>query len=277
MPVRNLEVILKKAAVDAEFREKLLKERSGALSGHDLQLDSHEKAMLDGMPEEQLRQMISVTPVTTTERSLLGKAALTATVVAAATAIAIGVAFKQPPPMPPAPTGILPDFDDSNYTRPKPFKPAVAIPELQKQVAKRPEKSPLAEALLAFRRDVGNFPIPGNPPYSAEALAKANEKYFGNTFETNILVNPDIDASELLPFAPGKEEAHAMWKLLWKGPYMVSNPQDFMKADDGSKIMLEMRGQALCLRRSAAEEGETLVRFDGEVSVDDQVAEIVSH
>jgi len=275
MPVRNLEIILKKAAVDADFREKLLRERSKALSDHDLQLDSDEKAMLDGMPEEQLRQMISVTPVTAGERSLLSKAALTATVVAAATAIAIGVAFHQDQHV--IVTGIMPDFDDSSYSRPVPVKPSVARPEPENQTVQRTAKSLLAEALLAFRSDVGNFPIPGNPPYSAEALAQANEKYFGNTFETNILVNPDIDASELLPFAPGKEEAHAMWKGLWKGPYMVAGPQDFMKADDGSKITLEMREQTLFLRRSATEEGELLVRFDGEVSVDDQIAEIIQH
>lgn len=275
MPVRNLEIILKKAAVDADFREKLLKERSSALAGHDLQLDSDEKAMLDGMPEEQLRQMISVTPVTAGERSLLSKAALTATVVAAATAIAIGVAFHQDQHV--IVTGIMPDFDDSSYSRPIPVKPSVPRSEPEKQTLRRIEKSPLAEALLAFRRDVGNFPVPGNPPYSAEALVRANEKYFGNTFETNILVNPDIDASELLPFAPSKEEAHAMWKLLWKGPYMIGNPPDFMKADDGSKIVLEMREQTLFLRRSATAEGEILVRFDDEVSVDDQIAEIVPH
>lgn len=58
---------------------------------------------------------------------------------------------------------------------------------------------------------------------------------------------------------------------------MVGNPQDFMKADEGSKIMLEMREQTLFLRRSATAEGEILVRFDDEVSVDDQIAEIVPY
>jgi hypothetical protein len=33
---RNLEVILKKAAVDEAFRENLVRSRSGALEGHDL-------------------------------------------------------------------------------------------------------------------------------------------------------------------------------------------------------------------------------------------------
>ncbi|PKL47613.1 MAG: hypothetical protein CVV42_12845 [Candidatus Riflebacteria bacterium HGW-Riflebacteria-2] len=275
MPARNLEIILKKASVDADFREKLLKDRSRSLAGHELELDADEKAMLDTMPEAQLRQMISVTPVSAGERSLLAKAALTATVVAAATAIAIGVAFHQDQMV--IVTGILPDFDDSSYTRPKPVKPALAGPEADAKMAKRVDKSPLAVALLAFRKDVGSFPIPGGPPYSPEALAKANEKYFGNTAETNILVNREIDASDLFPAAGSREEALEMFRRLWKGPYMAASPQDFMKAGEGSKIMLELREQTLCLRRSADEDVETLVRFDGEASVDEQVSEVIPH
>lgn len=93
MTSRNLEVILKKAAIDEKFREALLKERSGALNGHELELDSDEKAILDSVPEEQLRQMISVTPVTDREKSFLSKSILTVGIV---TTVALGLVFAGP-------------------------------------------------------------------------------------------------------------------------------------------------------------------------------------
>jgi hypothetical protein len=73
---RGLEVLLKKAAVDAEFRTLLLERRSGACAVIDLELDPAEVAMLDAMPTAQLNAIIQRTRVRPEDRRVfLGKAA----------------------------------------------------------------------------------------------------------------------------------------------------------------------------------------------------------
>ena len=73
---RGLEVLLKKASVDAEFRVLLLENRSGACTAIGLELDPAESTMLDAMPAEQLDAIIQRTRVRPEDRRVfLGKAA----------------------------------------------------------------------------------------------------------------------------------------------------------------------------------------------------------
>jgi hypothetical protein len=51
---RGIEVLVKKAAVDLEFRELLLEQRGGAAAAIGLELDPAEAAMLSAIPREQL-------------------------------------------------------------------------------------------------------------------------------------------------------------------------------------------------------------------------------
>ncbi|MCP4231932.1 MAG: hypothetical protein GY771_17525 [bacterium] len=60
---RGMEVLIKKAAVDTDFYDVLLDERSKAARRIGLELDPSEAMMLDGIPEEQLITIIGNTRV----------------------------------------------------------------------------------------------------------------------------------------------------------------------------------------------------------------------
>jgi len=60
---RGVEVLIKKAAVDAAFRDVLLDERAAAAARLDLALEPAEKAMLAAIPRAQLEQVIARTTV----------------------------------------------------------------------------------------------------------------------------------------------------------------------------------------------------------------------
>ena len=99
---RGIEVLLKKASVDAEFRELLLARRSAAAGEIQLQLDPAEKMMLDSIPAEHLQSAIASAKVTAKQRiAFLGKAAV---VMLAALGISTSIACK-----PAATDGIRPD------------------------------------------------------------------------------------------------------------------------------------------------------------------------
>ena len=65
---RGIEVLVKKASVDADFYNVLLNERSKAAAHIGLDLDPSEAMMLDGIPEAQLIAIISSTQVNDKQR-----------------------------------------------------------------------------------------------------------------------------------------------------------------------------------------------------------------
>lgn len=60
---RGIEILVKKAAIDRSFRDKLLLLRSNAANLIELSLTTTEKAMLDSIPENQLISIINSTKV----------------------------------------------------------------------------------------------------------------------------------------------------------------------------------------------------------------------
>lgn len=60
---RGIEVLVKKASVDAEFRELLLKQRGKAAAAIHLELDPAENSMLSAIPQEQLAKIVANTTV----------------------------------------------------------------------------------------------------------------------------------------------------------------------------------------------------------------------
>ncbi len=73
---RGVEVLVKKAAVDAEFREVLLERRAAAAGEIGLELDPTEALMLAAVPADQLRAIIQRTTVPQEHRrAFLGQAA----------------------------------------------------------------------------------------------------------------------------------------------------------------------------------------------------------
>jgi hypothetical protein len=73
---RGIEVLVKKAAIDAEFKVLLLNKRARAARAIALELDASEAAMLDAIPVEQLEAIIAATKVDEKTRpAFLGRAA----------------------------------------------------------------------------------------------------------------------------------------------------------------------------------------------------------
>jgi hypothetical protein len=60
---RGMEVLIKKASVDAEFKDMLLKERAESARRIGLELKPVETAILDGIPADQLDAIIGSTKV----------------------------------------------------------------------------------------------------------------------------------------------------------------------------------------------------------------------
>jgi hypothetical protein len=60
---RGIEVLIKKASVDTEFRQILLQKRADAAETIDLELTEAEQTMLSNMPAEQLQKIIDNTKV----------------------------------------------------------------------------------------------------------------------------------------------------------------------------------------------------------------------
>jgi hypothetical protein len=67
---RGVEVLLKKASVDPEFRKLLLEQRGDAARAIDLELTEAEREMLAHIPAEQLEQIITNTKVKPRHRAI---------------------------------------------------------------------------------------------------------------------------------------------------------------------------------------------------------------
>ena len=107
---RGIEVLVKKAAVDPEFRKTLLEHRAGAAGEIELTLTPAEAMMLAAVPVEQLRAIIDRTQVNEeSRRAFLGKAAA---VMLAALGGAVAGAAE------PDSQGIRPDVPVSEGVRP---------------------------------------------------------------------------------------------------------------------------------------------------------------
>ncbi len=114
---RGIEVLVKKAAVDPEFKTRLLDRRADAAAEIGLELDAAERMMLAAVPTEQLEAIIARTTVPEEHRrAFLGQTA--AAMLAAVAAITVGCERR------PAPKGIRPDPPPVEGIRPDPVPPA---------------------------------------------------------------------------------------------------------------------------------------------------------
>ena len=101
---RGVEVLIKKAAVDPQFRQLLVEQRAEAAKTIGLELRPSEIAMLAGIPQAQLESVISQTRVDAKLRPILMGAAAAVMLVALGADLA-GCGESAPPP----PTGSRPD------------------------------------------------------------------------------------------------------------------------------------------------------------------------
>jgi hypothetical protein len=88
---RGVEVLLKKASVDAQFRDLLLEQRASAAAAIELHLDPAECAMLAAIPREQLEDVLAGTVVPVDQRRVfLGRLAAPMLALLAATVVGCG-------------------------------------------------------------------------------------------------------------------------------------------------------------------------------------------
>ena len=176
---RGIEVLVKKASVDAEFRRLLLERRADAAGEIGLVLDPAETAMISAVPAAQLETIIAQTSVPSEHRRVfLGK-------VAAAMLAAIGLTTSAGclgcRPDQPAPTGIAPDRPPgtegaeptgSEPDDTSPPDPTTEEPETD-QVTRgiRPDRVPPVEGIRPDRPAPVTYGIRPNP----EAQSKGDE------------------------------------------------------------------------------------------------------
>jgi hypothetical protein len=173
---RGIEVLVKKAAVDPEFKTLLLEKRAEAAREIGLPLDPAETMMLAATPREQLEAIINQTTVSPSLRpAFLGRAAAVMLVALGAGAVTAGVAasyIDQPgdpsvtvpaptptalPPLPPPPKptrGIVPDRPPAP-TWTSAVAPTAAAPAVSKAdadaIKARIEKEYVAAVLEAIK------------------------------------------------------------------------------------------------------------------------------
>lgn len=86
--------------------------------------------------------------------------------------------------------------------------------------ATKSKMSALKSAMLAYQSDVGRLPFAGLPAKGKEAAAYDQNTVLGDSVGTNVLVND----SEM----PANSFGIKNYARRWKGPYMDSDPSDFM-------------------------------------------------
>ncbi len=195
---RGVEVLVKKAAVDPEFRSVLLERRAAAAEEIGLELTDSEKAMIGIVPERQLESIIAHTDVPDTQRrAFMGRAAVVM-LAALGTGLATagvgctkGIRPKEvpvtdgirpdmpqetkPKPAPenlPAPTGIRPDMPQEAKPKPPPAKPATTK-GIRPDVPK-PKRPPSGAVSRGVRPDIP--PAPSPSPEKQEAPPEAPKK-----------------------------------------------------------------------------------------------------
>ena len=126
---RGIEVLVKKASIDAVFRSILLEKRAGAAAEIGLDLTPEEEAMLASVPASQLEATIARTQVPDEHRrAFLGKAAAAMLATLGAVAIAGCPTKGSKPDRPPAGTGSQPD-DPKPKEAPQPPPPTGISPD----------------------------------------------------------------------------------------------------------------------------------------------------
>ena len=181
---RGIEVLVKKASIDPDFKQLLMSERAKAADEIGLKLEPAEIAMLNAVPAAQLETIIANTEVTELSRSaFLGRAA-------AVMLAALGVSTQacSGPPV----TGIAPDKPDQEPA-PKDDEP------------KRPERLPAPEGIRPDR------PVPKeSPPKSPESKPDLDLKTRGiRPDRPKDLTPPDTPATEgIRPDRPRETEDH---------------------------------------------------------------------
>jgi hypothetical protein len=160
---RGVEVLVKKAAIDPEFRALLLAQRAEAANAIGLVLDPAEVAMLNTVPAAQLEAIIDRTTVPVESRAaFLGRAA--AVMLAALGADTACKVTGSRPDRPPAPTGAAPDRPPSAAPDRPPSAAPPPSPSPTPQPTPQPTPSPTPGPVRGIRPEKTPDVRPDRPP-----------------------------------------------------------------------------------------------------------------
>jgi hypothetical protein len=160
---RGIEIMVKKAAVDAEFKALLLEKRAGAAEDIKLELDPAEAAMLTAIPAAQLEAIVAGTKVDEKVRpAFLGRVA--AIMIAALGVGAAGCATHSP-----VTEGVRPDHPQKIEPAPEqPGAPAQKPSPDQITRGIRPDRIPVTDGIRPDRPMTKGI-RPDRPPTSSPA------------------------------------------------------------------------------------------------------------
>ena len=112
--------------------------------------------------------------------------------------------------------------------------------------ATKSKMSALKSAMLAYQSDVGRLPFTGNPGNASNGAAYNADAILGLNTATNVLVNDELGNG-----ASGFNITNYTRK--WKGPYMDSEPGDYMLDAWGNPFRYGAKGNNIYLWSSGAD------------------------
>ena len=136
-----------------------------------------------------------------------------------------------------------------------------------KASATRSKMSSLKSAIVTYKNDVGRYPFYGDKDKVASISAYCADAVLADDAANNVLVNQEVNLGVTGEETCGDAE-NGYWSSFygkggrkWKGPYMDSDPADFMTDSWGTKIRYHAFDHSLILW-SAGPDGE----FDEDTS-----------
>ncbi|OQB49540.1 MAG: Type II secretion system protein G precursor [bacterium ADurb.Bin157] len=129
-----------------------------------------------------------------------------------------------------------------------------------KASATRSKMSSLKSAIVTYKNDVGRYPFVGDKGNVSCISAYNADRVLADNAQNNVLVNPEVLLGVPGEAKNGNEDG--CWSSFygkggrkWKGPYMDSDPADFMTDSWGTKIRYHAFDHSLILW-SAGPDGE---------------------
>lgn len=130
-----------------------------------------------------------------------------------------------------------------------------------KASATRSKMSSLKSAIVTYKNDVGRYPFVGDKKQISCADAYCADWLLSDSAVNNVLVNPEVLLGVASETTLGDAE-NGYWTTFygkggrkWKGPYMDSDPADFMTDSWGTPIRYHAFDHSLILW-SAGPDGE---------------------
>jgi len=130
-----------------------------------------------------------------------------------------------------------------------------------KASATRSKMSSLKSAIVTYKNDVGRYPFYGDKDKVSCKSAYSADDVLADDVANNVLVNQEVNLGVACESRDGNDET-GYWTSFygkggrkWKGPYMDSDPADFMTDSWGTKIRYHAFDHSLILW-SAGPDGE---------------------